>query len=284
MSCAIGCAIWAYKNWIGELFPAGSRASDFLRLYSQRFTTVEGNTTFYSIPDAATVRRWATETPEEFEFCLKLPKSLTHAGLLQPQLADTLRFVEQMQALGSRLGPLFAQLPPSYGPAHFSDLAAFLTGLPRAEAEFALEVRHPDWFKSAWTEQLTELLAGLGMGRVLLDSRPVYDVADDPQLHSERRKPHLPLQPIVTAPFSLIRYISHPTLETNEPFMQTWLPHIDEWLRQGTRIYLFVHCPTEERSPANARYFHHLLDQFGAAVPPLPWNTIEPPPAQLSLF
>jgi hypothetical protein len=43
----IGCAVWAYKDWLGELFPAGSKSSDFLSLYSSRLTTVEGNTTFY---------------------------------------------------------------------------------------------------------------------------------------------------------------------------------------------------------------------------------------------
>lgn len=284
MSFAIGCAIWAYKGWLGDLFPSDSRPSEFLRLYSQRFTTVEGNTTFYSIPDADTIARWATETPEGFEFCLKLPKAFTHAGLLQPHLSETLRFVEQMQRLGSRLGPLFAQLPPSYGPAHLADLEEFLLGLPRQEAEFALEVRHPDWFKEPHRSRLTDLLDQLNIGRVLLDSRPVYDVPDNPQLHSERKKPRLPVHPNVTAPFSLIRYISHPDLETNQPFMQQWLPRIDAWLRQGIRIYLFIHCPVEERSPTNARHFQHLLEQHGAPISALPWNAFEPPPSQLSLF
>jgi uncharacterized protein YecE (DUF72 family) len=43
----IGCAVWGYKEWVGELFPSGSKNADFLALYSRRLTTVEGNTTFY---------------------------------------------------------------------------------------------------------------------------------------------------------------------------------------------------------------------------------------------
>jgi uncharacterized protein YecE (DUF72 family) len=43
----IGCAIWGYKDWVGDLFPPGSKSADFLALYSRRLTTVEGNTTFY---------------------------------------------------------------------------------------------------------------------------------------------------------------------------------------------------------------------------------------------
>ncbi|PZV08156.1 MAG: DUF72 domain-containing protein [Leptolyngbya sp.] len=288
----IGCALWGYKGWVGELFPSGSPASDFLQLYSHRFTTVEGNTTFYSVPDAKTVARWATGTPEGFQFCPKLPKRFTHAGLLYPHVAEAQQFVERMQGLGTgarslnatHLGPIFAQLPPSYSPDYFQDLKIFLTAIAQEKAEFALEVRHQDWFKPPHVQRLTELLQQLGVGRVLLDTRPIYDVPDDPQLHSERKKPRVPVDFSVTAPFSLIRYISHPDPETNLPFLQDWLIHIDRWLRQGTRIYLFVHCPLEARSPANTRYFHHLLEQYGAPVPPLPWNMIDQPPTQLSLL
>ncbi|MBW4582719.1 MAG: DUF72 domain-containing protein [Tildeniella nuda ZEHNDER 1965/U140] len=285
MTFHLGCAIWAYKGWLGELFPSDSRAADFLRLYSRRFTAVEGNTTFYSIPDAATVERWATETPDGFKFCLKLPKSSTHNGLLQPALPGTLDFLEKMRGLSDRLGPFFAQLPPSYSPLSFADLEAFLTALPRDEAEFALEVRHPDWFKAPHADNLTALLERLGVGRVLLDTRPIYDAPDDSQLHSDRKKPKLPLQPSVTAPFSLIRFISHPDLDLNQPFLAEWVALVGQWLQQGTRIYFFVHCPLEERSPANANYLQRLLEQQHVPVPPLPWNAIaQETPTQLTLF
>ncbi|HEY9906963.1 MAG TPA: DUF72 domain-containing protein [Thermosynechococcaceae cyanobacterium] len=285
MNFRLGCAIWAYKGWLGDVFPAGSRSTDFLKLYSQRFTTVEGNTTFYSVPDARTVRRWREETPEGFQFCLKLPKTLTHAGLLQPQISEAQRFVAQMGELGDRLGPMFAQLPPSYDPTQMPDLQAFLAGLPRNAAEFALEVRHPDWFKEPHRQRLNDLLAELGLGRVLLDTRPTYDAPDNPEVQSERRKPRVPSQPIVTAPFALIRYISHPDLEFNQPYLEEWAKLVDQWLQQGTRVYFFVHCPLEERSPTNARQFQHLLEQLNPQVPPLPWQQLKPEQLeQLKLF
>jgi uncharacterized protein YecE (DUF72 family) len=288
VSFSIGCAIWAYKGWVGELFPTGSRASDFLKLYGQRFSIVEGNTTFYSIPDAATVQRWAAETPDGFEFCLKLPRTITHDGLLAPHIPDALRFVDQMGGLGDRIGPFFAQLPPHYGPQHFSDLTAFLTALPRDRYEFALEVRDHDWFQPAHRDRLNQLLESLGIGRVILDTRPIYDCPDDPQVASERKKPQLPLQSVVTAPFSLVRYISHPDRDFNLTYMQEWASIIEQWQRQGTRVYFFVHCPVEARSPANARRFQSLLEKQGLPVPPLPWNVLPaeapPPTEQLSLF
>lgn len=47
-NCHIGCAVWGYKDWVGGLFPPGTKQADFLSLYSHRLTTTEGNTTFYA--------------------------------------------------------------------------------------------------------------------------------------------------------------------------------------------------------------------------------------------
>ena len=284
MNFFLGCAVWAYKGWVGELYPQGTRPSDFLHLYSRRFTTVEGNTTFYAVPNQETVSRWATETPPGFEFCLKLPRDITHKGLLQPHIPEALQFLQQMRSLGQHLGPIFAQLPPSYAPTAIDDLAAFLEAWQQTKANLALEVRHHDWFTEPHASQLTALLERLRVGRVLLDSRPIYTGDNDPQLQSERRKPKLPVEFSVTAPFSLIRFISHPNLSVNQPFMEEWVRQIQQWLQQGTQIYFFVHCPIEERSPSTARYFQNLLEQNGVAVPPLPWNNLDHPPNQLTLW
>lgn len=284
MNFRLGCAIWAYRDWIGELFPVGSRANEFLHLYSRRFPTVEGNTTFYSIPDRNTTQRWVAETPSDFQFCLKLPRDITHAGLLTPAIPNMLAFLEQMQNLDSRLGPFFAQLPPSYSPAQLDDLTNFLHAFPHDAFSLALEVRHADWFKPPYATELNDRLRALNIARVLLDTRPIYECPDDPQLYSERRKPQVPLQPTTTASFSLIRYISHPDLNMNQTYLQQWVHWVKQWLMQGTQIYFFVHCPVEQHSPTNARYFQHLLEQQNAPVPGLPWDAIEEPPTQLSLF
>lgn len=287
VSFRIGCAVWAYKDWVGDFFPSGSPTSDFLRLYSQRFTTVEGNTTFYSVPSAANVQRWMQETPADFRFCPKLPRQITHDGLLMSHWPEAIAFLERMQGLGTRLGPILVQLPPSYSPNQGEDLAAFLAQWPHDQAAIAVEVRHLDWFSTEATARLNTLLAQWQAGRVLLDTRPIYDVLDegheDPQLASERRKPKVPLQPVVTAPFSLVRYISHPSLSVNQPYINDWVEQISAWLTQGTQIYFFVHCPIEAHSPGIARHIQQCLEGAGVAVPPLPWDTLETP-TQLSLF
>jgi uncharacterized protein YecE (DUF72 family) len=189
-----------------------------------------------------------------------------------------------MQGLGDRLGPVFAQLPPTFGPKLYPDLAAFLSGLSDRNISLALEVRHPQWFAPAPAAQLNELLQQLGIGRVLLDTRPIYECDDNPQLTSERRKPKLPLQPVITAPFSIIRFISHPERDFNHSFMENWATYLQNWLQKKIDIYLFIHCPIEEHSPQNALYFHRLLENQASPIPPLPWASLPSEPMQMRLF
>ena len=284
MNFAIGCAVWGHKSWVGELYPQGSKAAEFLHLYAQHFTIVEGNTTFYAVPNQDTIKHWLSQMSPGFEICPKLPRQLTHNGLLQPSIPGALEFLEQMQLLGKHLGPIFAQLPPSYTPNLLEDLATFLKALTRQEVSLALEVRHADWFKEPHASSLNSLLTEMGVGRVILDTRPAYTASASFSEPVEPRKPKVPVQPVATAPFTLVRFISHPDQKVNQLFMEEWVSWIEQWLQLGKRIYFFVHCPIEQYSPNNARHFQQLLEKQNLPIPSLPWNNLNLPPIQLNLF
>ncbi|PSN20816.1 DUF72 domain-containing protein [filamentous cyanobacterium CCP5] len=271
-----GCAVWAFKPWVGGFYPSGSQSKDFLQHYCDRLTAVEGNTTFYALPGADTVGRWAAVMPNDFRFCPKLPKFFSHQGPLLPRLPAAIAFAESLLPLGQRLGPIMVQLPPSYGPTRARDLTQFLNGWPRHHWPLAVEVRHSDWFKPSQAQHLNQLLQTLGVGRVLLDTRPVYETpgAADPQMGSERRKPRLPLHPVITAPFTIVRYIGHPHLPSNRPYWEAWIPRLRHWLDQGREVYFFAHCPEEINSPDMARQVYHQLQQTGANLPPLKWDQL----------
>jgi uncharacterized protein YecE (DUF72 family) len=274
-----GCAVWACKDWVGDFYPRGSKAGDFLRLYGDRLTAVEGNTTFYSLPNAQTIERWANTMPAGFRFCPKLPRAFSHQGNLVPFVEASQRFLQTLRPLGERLGPLFIQLPPHYGPLQMSDLREFLARWPRSTVPVAVEVRHLDWFAEPHASRLNQMLTAMGVGRVLLDTRPIYDCIetpeDDPQIGSERKKPKVPLQPVVTADFTIVRYISHPNHDYNQPYFDQWVPRLQQWLTQRKEIYFFAHCPQEVYSPAMARSVYHQLQQVGAPLPSLPWDLAE---------
>jgi len=282
----IGCAVWGYKDWVGELFPRGSKSGDFLLLYSRRLTTVEGNTTFYATPKAEVVQRWAAETPETFRFCFKLPRELSHEGPLAAKVKATLEFVDRMAPLGQRLGPFFLQLPPGYRADKIADLERWLAGWP-SEYRLAVEVRHEDWYTEPHESALMNLLHQYDAGRVVMDVRPLgagpLPGADVDLQAARDRKPDVPMHPLRSSDIALIRYIGHPTPELNGPLLDEWAQRIAKWLADGTEIYFFCHCPDERRSPALCRDFQHRLERV-ADVPPLPWDSFDGGMQQAMLF
>jgi uncharacterized protein YecE (DUF72 family) len=282
----LGCAVWSYKDWVGNLYPPKSQPRDFLNLYSRRFTTVEGNTTFYAIPSAQTIEKWVEQTPPGFKFCPKLHRQITHQGLLTPRISDASAFFERILALGDRLGTIFIQLPPRYSPEYLADLTEFLRACSQFDLSLALEVRHLDWFKTEAGDRLNPLLTELNIARVLLDTRPIYNCPDDPQIGSPRKKPQVPLQKIITGNTAFIRFISHPERQYNQTYLEQWASKLHYWFSQGKTVYFFVHCPQEARSPDTAKYLYSLFQQQNTNLNPaiLPWNNLEPDPTQLSLF
>mgnify|MGYP000045947601 CR=1 FL=1 len=77
----LGLPAWAFPGWKGRYFHDGST---LLHDYASVFNTVEGNTTFYAVPSATTVDRWAEQAPPEFRFAFKAPRAVTHERRLRP--------------------------------------------------------------------------------------------------------------------------------------------------------------------------------------------------------
>ena len=108
----LGLPAWAFAGWRGRYFT--DRPSQ-LASYARVFNAVEGNTTFYRTPDAATVTRWREAvTATDFRFCFKLPRTVTHERT--PDLAELDRFLKAIAPMGQHLGPLLLQFPASVGP------------------------------------------------------------------------------------------------------------------------------------------------------------------------
>ncbi len=291
MHLYIGCPVWAYKGWVGNFYPAGTRSGQYLPEYAQRLTTVEGNTTFYAVPGPNTVQGWANETPQSFRFCFKLPRTISHAGKLVDHIDDAVRFAGDLQPLGPRLGPMFLQLPPQYSPLEYEDLQAFLEAWPE-DVRLAVEVRHLRWFMPAFYERLNALLARFNMARVTVDTRPIQELAGQPVLkgsvyarlvQARQRKPDLPVLPNRTANFTFLRFIGHPEPEKNAPFMDEWVDYLAGLPQDGSQAYIFCHCPVVTMAPWICREFYARAAK-ALQLPPLPWDAVEADPGQPNLL
>ena len=111
----IGISGWRYAPWRGVFYPKGLRQRDELRFAAHRFRSIEINGTFYGPQYPPTFARWAAETPADFVFSVKAPSFITHIRRLREPEAPLANFLASgLLQLGSKLGPILWQFPPSF--------------------------------------------------------------------------------------------------------------------------------------------------------------------------
>ncbi|HYC32622.1 MAG TPA: DUF72 domain-containing protein [Gemmatimonadales bacterium] len=138
-------------------YPPGLRARDELTWFAERFRTVELNNPFYRLPEASTFERWRDAVAHDFCFAVKASRFITHVKRLRDPEEPLATLLERAARLGSALGPILFQLPPTFH-ADPDRLAAFLAALSR-DRRWTMEFRHPSW----QIEPVYELLARRGV-------------------------------------------------------------------------------------------------------------------------
>ena len=270
----VGCPVWAHADWRGRFFTAEARREDFLPQYASVFGAAEANPTFYGLPAVATVARWAEEAPEDFRFCFKFPRTITHERRLSGAGRETEEFLGRLAPLGERLGPFFLQLHASFGAAQLGALMAYLAGLPR-DFSYAVEVRAPEFFAGGAEERdLDALLVDQGVDRVNFDTRGLFAsiATDEFTADARRKKPRVPLRTTVTGKRPFVRFVGDPELPRNGALLDAWAVVVAGWLRSGLSPYFFTHHPDDTEAPALARDFQRRIHAIcPAAGAPQVW-------------
>ncbi|CAN7673311.1 DUF72 domain-containing protein [Pseudomonas sp. V98_8] len=280
----LGCPSWSENAWRDYLYPAAARPADFLGLYCQVFNAVEGNTTFYASPSASTVQRWAEVMPAHFRFTAKFPREISHGGDLREQLTAAETFTRLLSPLGERVAPLWLQLSKGFTPQRLPELAGFIDALQRP---LAVEVRHDEFFAKGENERmLNRLLLDRGVERICLDPRALFScTSTDPSvLHAQSKKPRVPPRPAAFTQLPQVRFIGHPQLEANEPFLLPWVEKIALWIEEGRTPYIFLHTADNVLAAKLAQRFHARLMLRLPGLPALPELYREPAAEQLGLL
>lgn len=136
-----------------------------LERYARVLNCAEINTSFYRSHRPEVYARWASQTPAGFRFAVKVPRTITHDQRLRASRTLLTPFLEEVSALGDRLGVLLVQLPPSlaFEPRQVRTFFDLLAQLHRGAV--VCEPRHLTWFEPA----ADRLLAKLRVGRVGAD-------------------------------------------------------------------------------------------------------------------
>ena len=106
----IGTAGWAQRKEQAHLFlTEGSH----LERYASVYNCVEINSAFYRNHMGRSYKRWAEAVPQGFLFSVKLSKIYTHEHKLKVADDHLQKILSDIAELGSKLGVLLVQLPPS---------------------------------------------------------------------------------------------------------------------------------------------------------------------------
>lgn len=132
MAIKVGTSGWSYSSWRPGFYPDGLQPTEFLGFYAARFDTVELNSTGYRLPSADQFRRWADAVPDGFEFAVKF-------SLMRLDRVTT--FLERVEALGDRLGPVRVVVE---GPRD-DGLLSFVQGSTPEGLRIAWDLRHESW-------------------------------------------------------------------------------------------------------------------------------------------
>ena len=261
----LGTSSWSSEDWVGPFYPPGTPPAAFITEYAKHFDTVEVDATFYRIPSATMVRNWRERTPPGFIFAAKIPQVITHEKVLQDCEGDLKQFLEAMDQLGSKLGPLLFQFPyfnkkAFARPEDFlARLKPFLAKLPSGY-KFALEVRNKNFIGAP----LLDLLRKHKIALALIDHpwmTPIDQLAKRFDL--------------LTADFTYLRFLGDrkgieektkhwdKVIVKREREMEIWIPEIRRMLELKRAIYAYFNNHYSGFAPGSIQLFHQIWQQLG---------------------
>ena len=143
-SIRVGCSGWNYRHWRALFYPEKTPVRGWFSFYAAHFDTVEINNSFYRLPKPETFDKWREQAPPGFAYAVKANRYLTQAKKLKDCAEPVARMMAPVRHLGSTLGPILYQLPPTLR-INLPRLEEFLGLLPR-DLTHVSEFRERSWY------------------------------------------------------------------------------------------------------------------------------------------
>ena len=152
-----------------SFYPDEFKASPRLTYYASIMNSIEVNSSFYKIPQATTIKRWATEVPDDFRFTFKLFKGITHCPNLEFDASLINEFMSNVSHVGSKKGSILVQFPPSIKIKNILQIQRMIETLKENEFSHAWKVAFEFRDPSFYIEEIYELLDEAGFFCVVHD-------------------------------------------------------------------------------------------------------------------
>jgi uncharacterized protein YecE (DUF72 family) len=256
----IGTSGYSYNEWVGTVYPEGTKTKDYLACYAGLFPTVELNFSYYTMPQAKNLAKMLVDGGPKLRFSIKAHKSLTHEidpNQWEGEAKTYIDAIEPMLGAG-RLDAVLFQFPYSFkyedeNRRYLDKLLKFFKDIPTA-----VEFRKADWY----TGKVIEGMKSRNIPLVSLDM---------PAL------PKLPPQmEVVTAPLAYIRlhgrnseawwgkddHARYDYLYTDSE-IEAWANRIKQITEQTQRILVYFNNHPLGKAARNAQTLEKILRKMG---------------------
>lgn len=234
----IGTSGWVYQHWKGAFYPEELTQSKWFDFYSQRFSTVEINNTFYHLPKETTFINWQKAAPKDFTFAVKANRFITHIKKLRECKEPIQTFLGRARLLKANLGPILWQLPPRWN-CNVERMEEFLACLPKGYRH-VFEFRDSSWFNQ-------------DIYKLLEKKRAAFCIFNMPAMET----PH-----VVTSSFVYIRFHGGSALygsRYTEKQLQPWAREIKGYLKEDMDTYVYFNNDAHGYAIQNAGELIRLL-------------------------
>ncbi len=206
------------------MYPAPYENASRLTYYSTFYNSIEFNSSFYKIPQPATVTKWTDSVRDKFKFTFKLWKEITHSKELDFKKEDVDRFIKAINNVQYKKGCVLIQLPPSLGKEYLEQLKNLLSCIREIEPvewKIAVEFRNNSWYNDAVYRLLNSFKAAIVIHDIPKSATPMINHASD---------------------FIYLRFHG-PTgnYRGTYPvdFLSEYATYINEWLTEGKEVYVY---------------------------------------------
>jgi uncharacterized protein YecE (DUF72 family) len=239
----IGTSGWHYKHWKEGYYPPKLKPADWLNYYAGEFNTAEINASFYRMPTISTVENWAATVRDDFRFCPKISRYLTHMKKLRDPEEPLERFFGVFDHIKDKLGPILMQIPKM---VHFKrDVAEhFFKVLKNSygDHQFALEIRHESWVE----KESLKLMKDYEIAFVISQSAGEW-----------------PYEEYLTAKHVYVRFHGPAQLYASSysgEMLKEYAVKFKKWMKKGHQLWIYFNNDIHIHAIHNARTLKKLME------------------------
>lgn len=240
----IGTSGWNYKHWKGPFYPGDLKVKDWLKFYSEHFTTTEINSSFYHMPSEKTVLNWVNTVPKGFRFCPKISRFITHMKKLRDVEEPVEYFFKVFDHMHANVGPVLVQLPRmvTFKPEKTETFYSLLRDRYRGYS-FAMEIRHDSWL----TKESIDMMRKHDITFVISQSGGLF-----------------PYEELVTAKNIYLRFHGPKGLYSSkypDRTLKKYAKMCSEWIKDGHIIWAFFNNDVPYHAPFDAMRLRELIEE-----------------------